>query len=418
MDAWIIFIAIFVVAVAIIIIASVKRKKSRKKPEKTVQSYIEYGDYVAAGRLHLQNNQQTLAADLYFQIPPEKRPAYESMILHKLGQQGAQLFWIKTGRRFERSEPEKARIAFMLANAFFDAVKMYVDKDDSVRAVEMLNHIPQSQREGTVRRLSQYAFNRAKYTIASDLLRSIGHKEEADAIMAVAAHEFGTIQRPQVAADIYDSVGRQDLAGASQERRGELALKEGRIEEAKVAFKKAIEAYDDSNNPKDALRIEERLKKFDLLDAFRDYVSNGNISAAENMLDEISDHFPGIAISDLYAEIASILEKKGDSTEAITYYDKAADSTNNPVKRQAYVNALRRIGTTIASQPSKGSKIASRDLGKCIVCNRPIKKGERFLTCPHCQKPAHYSHLIEYVKVTGMCPNCKARLRADNFQTE
>ncbi|NHJ03480.1 MAG: hypothetical protein EAX90_01545 [Candidatus Heimdallarchaeota archaeon] len=396
-----------------------RKKKDRKKPQKTIQSYLSYGDFVAAGALYLQQNNQTETADLYFQMPPEKRPAYETMIVQKLGQQGAQFFWIKTGRRLERIAPEKARIAFLLAGAYFDAVKMYVDSDDAQRAAEIISNIPVNLQEGTVRRLSQYAFNRGKFPIAAELLRSIGFVDEADAILAVGAHDYVAIERPQVAADLYDEVGRQDLVGASQERQGEIALSEGRIEAAKTAFEKAIQAYDDSSKPKDALRVEDRLKKFELLEQFREYAASGDVDAAEDMIDEINNSFPGIAISDLYAEIASVLEKSNRTSEAITYFDKAADSTNNPVKRQSYVNALRRIGTNIASQRSKGEAIATSDFTeKCIVCKLPIKKGERFVTCPNCKKPSHYSHFIEYLKVQGSCPNCFTKLKVDDIKDD
>ena len=394
-------------------------KKKQKKQPKTIQSYLQFGDYVSAGSLYLSQNRQSEAADLYFQMPPEQRPRYESMIVQKLGQQGAQFFWIKTGRRFERSNPEKARISFLLARAYFDAVKMFIDVDNTQQAIDIITAIPTNLQEGTVRRLAQYAFNRGKYTVAGDLLRSINLDEEANAILAVAAHEFGAIERPQVAADMYDTVGRQDLAGASQERQGEKALSEGRIEAAKAAFQKAVKAYDESNKPKDALRVEERLEKFDLLDKFREYAAKGRVDDAEDMLDQISSSFPGIAISDLYAEIASVLEKNNRKSEAITYYDKAADSTNNPMKRQSYVNALRRIGSQIATAPSQGENIATEDLPeKCIVCKRPIRKGDKYVPCPQCGKVAHYSHFIEFIKVRGVCPSCNAKLKVDDLKGE
>jgi tetratricopeptide (TPR) repeat protein len=215
---------------------------------------------------------------------------------------------------------------------------------------------------------------------------------------------------------LYDTVGRKDLAGESQEQLGEKALSEGKVEAAKAAFEKAVKAYDDSSQPKDALRVEERLKRFSLLEEFREMASEGRADEAEDMIDEISNHFPGIAVSDLYAEIASVLERSGKPEDAVTYYDKAADSTNNPLKRQGYVNALRRIGSQIASQPTKGESVAKTDLKeKCSVCKRPIKAGSRIIGCPHCSALAHYSHLVEWVKVQGSCPNCFTKLKVDDL---
>ncbi|MHA1121414.1 MAG: hypothetical protein ACTSQ3_03515 [Candidatus Heimdallarchaeota archaeon] len=417
MEAWLVFLLIFGFIVLIIIIASLRRKKQKKEPRQAVHTYLEHGDYVSAGRMFLRQKKEVDAANLYFQMPPDKKPLYESMILQQLGAQTAQLFWIKTGRRLERSSPDQAKIAYLLAGAHFDAVKMFIDRNNPTSAIEIVKHITVSHQESTVRRLSQYAFNRGKYTVAADLLRAIGLVDEGDAILAVAAHEFGTIERPEIAATMYDSVGRQDLVGESQEHRGEQALSQGKIEEAKVAFAEAVKAYDESNQPKDALRVEDRLKKFNLLDKFRDYAADGNAEAAEDMIDEISASFPAIAISDLYAEIAAVLERSGRPSDSVTYYDKAADSTNNPLKKQGYVNALRRVGSQIASQRGKGETVAASNFSKnCIVCKRQIRKGERIVSCPHCSETAHYSHFVEWVKVQGECPSCHARLKAADFK--
>lgn len=410
---------VFGVVALIIIIVVASRKGKQKNPTGTVNQYLNYGDYISAGRIYLRQKNEIEAADLYFKTPPDKRALFESMVVQQLGTQGAQLFWIKTGRRLERVAPEKAKISYLLAGAYFDAVKMYIDRNDNMSATDLVKHIPANFQEDTVRRLSQYSFNRGKYQMASDLLRSIGFVDEADAILAAGAHDYQVIERPEVAANMYDSVGRQDLVGESQEQRGEQALAEGRIQEAKLAFEKAVKAYDESNQPKDALRVEELLKKFDLLDKFREYAASGDTDAAEDMIDEISRHFPRIALSDLYAEIAAVLERTGKTSEAVTYFDKAADSTNNPIKKQGYVNALRRIGSRIATQDSATDVFAKTDLAEaCIVCRRQIRQGEKYISCPYCKKSAHYSHLIEWVKVQGSCPNCHARLKVADFTEE
>ncbi|MBN1331130.1 MAG: E3 ubiquitin protein ligase [Candidatus Heimdallarchaeota archaeon] len=416
MEPWIILFIVFGIAAFIIIIVAASRKNKKNEPTGTVNQYLNYGDYVSAGRIYLRQKNETEAADLYFKTPPDKRALFESMVVQQLGTQGAQLFWIKTGRRLERIAPEKAKISFLLAGAFFDVVKMYIDRNDNLSATDLIKHIPANYQEDTVRRLSQYSFNRGKYQMASDMLRAIGFVDEADAILAAGAYDYQVIERPEVAANLYGSVGRQDLVGESQEQRGEQALAEGRIQEAKVAFEKAVKAYDESNQPKDALRVEELLKKFILLDKFREYASNGNTEAAENMINEISRYFPRIALSDLYAEIAAVLERTGKTTDAVTFYDKAADSTNNPIKKQGYVNALRRIGSNIATQSSDKDVFAKIDLTEnCIVCRRQIRQGDKYVTCPHCKKIAHFSHLIEWIKVQGTCPNCHARLKISDF---
>ena len=113
MEPWLIFLIILGCAVLIIIITSVRRKNRKKKPQQEVQSFVNFGDYVSAGAMHLKQNRETEAADLYFQTPPEKRPAYEAMINQRLGKQGAQLFWKK------QKEDLKKQIQKMLVLPFY-----------------------------------------------------------------------------------------------------------------------------------------------------------------------------------------------------------------------------------------------------------------------------------------------------------
>lgn len=48
--------------------------------------------------------------------------------------------------------------------------------------------------------------------------------------------------------------------------------------------------------------------------------------------------------------------------------------------------------------------------GKCIVCKLSIHTSDELLECPHCFMRAHETHLLEWLKVKGMCPNCRTRI--------
>ena len=50
---------------------------------------------------------------------------------------------------------------------------------------------------------------------------------------------------------------------------------------------------------------------------------------------------------------------------------------------------------------------------RCIVCNLSIKKEERIAHCPSCGHPAHRDHLLEWIKIKGICPFCKRKITAD-----
>ncbi len=49
---------------------------------------------------------------------------------------------------------------------------------------------------------------------------------------------------------------------------------------------------------------------------------------------------------------------------------------------------------------------------KCMVCALPIKDEEKNekVYCPHCRNPAHENHLIEWIKLKGICPLCRKNL--------
>ena len=46
----------------------------------------------------------------------------------------------------------------------------------------------------------------------------------------------------------------------------------------------------------------------------------------------------------------------------------------------------------------------------CSVCHQTIEYGESVLSCPHCGARAHRVHILEYLKVKGICPSCQEDL--------
>jgi hypothetical protein len=48
---------------------------------------------------------------------------------------------------------------------------------------------------------------------------------------------------------------------------------------------------------------------------------------------------------------------------------------------------------------------------KCPICMKPIEFGDEFVKCPHCNTLAHRSHLLEWIKIKGICPVCRKILR-------
>ncbi|MHA1910554.1 MAG: hypothetical protein ACTSYA_02555 [Candidatus Kariarchaeaceae archaeon] len=71
----------------------------------------------------------------------------------------------------------------------------------------------------------------------------------------------------------------------------------------------------------------------------------------------------------------------------------------------------------VIERGSQPLRIASSDLqDRCSVCRGPIRSGQSFVSCPHCDSSAHYSHLMEWIKVKAQCPHCRQKLRTNYFQ--
>lgn len=55
---------------------------------------------------------------------------------------------------------------------------------------------------------------------------------------------------------------------------------------------------------------------------------------------------------------------------------------------------------------------------QCIVCNLPIKEGQKIGRCPHCTHLAHLDHFLEWIKIKGICPFCKRKVNANALLKE
>ena len=47
----------------------------------------------------------------------------------------------------------------------------------------------------------------------------------------------------------------------------------------------------------------------------------------------------------------------------------------------------------------------------CSVCRKEMTDLSSLVRCPECGSPAHYSHLAEWLKIRGVCPICKNKIK-------
>ena len=54
----------------------------------------------------------------------------------------------------------------------------------------------------------------------------------------------------------------------------------------------------------------------------------------------------------------------------------------------------------------------------CPVCKRSIFRNDEIVKCPKCDILAHRTHMIEWLKSIGNCPNCKKHILVENLIVE
>lgn len=71
----------------------------------------------------------------------------------------------------------------------------------------------------------------------------------------------------------------------------------------------------------------------------------------------------------------------------------------------------RECGAAIRTKGAKECPSCGAKRWQCTVCHTFIETGEKYLRCPHCSNPAHRTHLLEWLKIKGVCPFCQQKLR-------
>lgn len=54
---------------------------------------------------------------------------------------------------------------------------------------------------------------------------------------------------------------------------------------------------------------------------------------------------------------------------------------------------------------------------RCIVCNLTIKNGDEIGRCPECGHSAHLNHFLEWIKIKGICPFCKRKVKPEKLHS-
>ncbi|MDO8057039.1 MAG: hypothetical protein Q6361_09285 [Candidatus Hermodarchaeota archaeon] len=69
-----------------------------------------------------------------------------------------------------------------------------------------------------------------------------------------------------------------------------------------------------------------------------------------------------------------------------------------------------RVGSSTEQLPSPFLEFS------CIVCHQTLHQADSILECPHCHGKAHRVHFLEWLKVKGTCPACRATLDSHDLK--
>lgn len=51
----------------------------------------------------------------------------------------------------------------------------------------------------------------------------------------------------------------------------------------------------------------------------------------------------------------------------------------------------------------------------CMICKLALKEGQDIKQCPMCQSMFHHEHIIDWLRMKGICPVCQQNLRPESL---
>ena len=76
---------------------------------------------------------------------------------------------------------------------------------------------------------------------------------------------------------------------------------------------------------------------------------------------------------------------------------------------QAVIIGLNNLKSAKYNPQKRSFSIVQNPLS-CPVCNQAILPSQKTISCPNCHVIAHKDDYLEYLKINGECPACKAKL--------
>lgn len=324
-------------------LAAGKLLEDAGRPQEAVQAYLEGREHYAAAATLEGMRQYEKAAELYLKAGDFKKGA-QVMVSAGKPERAAALF-LEKGNSLEAARLygvagawDKAADLYARAGFSLRAAEAYERSGNAARAAEAYEkHFMENVSYGAAYAASASATADQKsallagrsYEKAGDLnaalqiyTRGSFFKEAAEVSMRLAQYAqagelFLRAEDPASAADAFESAGN---AVKAENLRGEIALKEGRIAEAAVSFRKG----------KDYLRAAELFESIDLhadaaaaFEAGESHAAAGSVYARAGMAERAAQAYERAGE---FETAARLFEEAGNRPRAIALYEKAGQT--------------------------------------------------------------------------------------------
>ncbi|MFX1285198.1 MAG: hypothetical protein ACFFB5_16200 [Promethearchaeota archaeon] len=420
-------IVIVLIIIFIIIIAS--RKGSEKNLKKAYE-LEQQGRHLDALDYYARNSLEQ-AANLVLRTPEASQILVLRRLEKKFPPQQIERAFLRLARsNMNRNEAHAAASAFVLAKKPFAAAKVFID-------IGGLEYIPAAiqiidrnisiihNRDQAIRNLARHAYNNKKYMEAAELLRTIGADEEANTVLIAAATEMRkqgfveeakryltTIDKPIIAIKHYLKEVHENLQeGNIEKMRRALTITKDITEKLPSEEKQHLkEEFDPLTK---TITEYDRLLK--ILDSARDILRKKNTNQAIALYDELLESLGEEAPTPILAE-AALANEESNPQYASELFQRAAQRAKSPRAAESFKMRAKKLEIMTKGSFPFAKKTAVEILETeveefCSVCRMKISDPSTLIRCPNCGSPAHYSHLAEWLKIRGVCPICKKKVK-------
>ncbi len=420
---------IVIVLIIIFIIIITSRKGSEKYVKKAHEleqqgRHLDALDYFARDSLEQ-------AANLVLRTPEASQILVLRRLEKKFSPQQIEKTFLRLARsNLKRNDPHAAASAFVLAKKPFAAAKVFIDiasPEYIPAAVQIIdkNISLIHNRDQAIRNLARHAYDNKKYMEAAELLRTVGADEEANTVLIAAATEMRKQGLVEAAERYMTTISKPFVAINHYLQEVQDNLQEGNIEKMRRALTitkditEKLPSEEKKHLKEDIDPLIKKITEYDrllkILDSARDILRKKNSYQAIVLYDELLESLGEEAPAPILAEAALANEEK-DPQYASKLFQKAAQQAKSPRAAESFKMRAKKLEVMAKGRFSQvetsTAEIFQAEVEEfCSVCRMKITDPSTLIRCPDCGSPAHYSHLAEWLKIRGVCPICKKKVK-------